>query len=218
MFESNKRHVLIWILLFAWFGLAMTGCGPGNQTGTDPQVLNVPRGYVSVLEIEKEDRLLGFGPFVGYYFKPETPDDLDLVHFVCFNERSFYSSDMPANSKLFEGIAKLTDLADTGKALPDNDRINPIFFPEAPSQWLESQPEPKDEFVHFHSCYDARGPVLTGYWFLHVATAAFTYDMGGRVGPDSPLFHKVLPGLDKAFAYIIEFDRGPTKRTTSLYR
>jgi hypothetical protein len=39
--------------------------------------------------------------------------------------------------------------------------------------------------------------------------AAFTYDMGGRVGPDSVLYHKVMPGSDKAFARIIEFDRGP---------
>ena len=207
--KQNKRRASIWIWLSTLICLTMSGCGPEDQVDTGFQVLNVPRGYASVLEIEKGDRLLGFGPFVGYYFKPETPDNLDLVHFVCFNERAFYSSDMLANSKLFEGIAKFTELADTGKVLPDIDRINPLFFPETPSQWLESRPDPKDEFVHFHSCYDGRGPVLAGYWLRHVATATFTYDMGGRVGPGSPLYHKVVPGLDKAFARIIEFDRGP---------
>ena len=63
--------------------------------------------------------------------------------------------------------------------------------------------------MHFHSCYNSQGPVLTGYWLRHEARAEFTYDMGGRVGPDSPLYHKVNSGVDKAFGRIIEFDRGP---------
>jgi len=209
MFEPNKRDAFNLILLFAWVCLAMPGCDSGNQAGSGPPVLNVPRGYVSVLEIEKDDRILGFGPFVGYYFKPQSAYDLTRIHFVCFNERSFYSTDVPANSKLFEGTAILAELTDMDRPLPDNQRINPIFFSEAPAQWLETRPHPKDEFVHFHSCYDTQGPVLNGYWFRHVATATFTYDMGNRVGPDSPLFHKVAPGIDKAFARIIEFDRGP---------
>jgi hypothetical protein len=35
---------------------------------------------------------------------------------------------------------------------------------------------------------------LCGYWLRHTAKARFTYDMGGRVSPDSPLHHRVAPG------------------------
>jgi len=59
------------------------------------------------------------------------------------------------------------------------------------------------------SCYDATGPVRAGCWFRHEARASFTYDMGGRVGPGSPLYHEVTPEPDREFARIIEFDRGP---------
>lgn len=79
----------------------------------------------------------------------------------------------------------------------------------SPSPWIDSRPEPRDEFLHFHSCYDARGPVLTGYWLRHEAVSEFTYDMGGRVDRESPLYHEVRPGTDKDFARIIEFDSGP---------
>jgi hypothetical protein len=36
--------------------------------------------------------------------------------------------------------------------------------------------------------------------------------MGGRVGKDSPLYHRVSSGPDRDFARIIEFDRGPEKK------
>lgn len=180
------------------------------------QGVEVPRGYLSVLEIERGDRLIRFGPFAGYYFSPvrsaENPDHSDSLarlRFLCFNENSFYTRDLPENSLLFEGEALLTRLPDTGMAIPAADRINPVFFADAPEAWLQTRPEPQDAFVHFHSCYDARGPVLTGYWLSHKALAHFTYDMGGRVGPESPLYHNVSPGRDKEFAGIIEFDRGP---------
>ena len=88
-------------------------------------------------------------------------------------------------------------------------RIFPVFFNEAPEQWIQIRPDPVDEFVHFHSCYDAAGPVLTGYWIRHRAVAAFTYDMGRRVSEKNPLYHRVTPGIDKDFARIIEFDSGP---------
>lgn len=39
--------------------------------------------------------------------------------------------------------------------------------------------------------------------------AAFTYDMGGRVGPEGPLYHQVIPGIDREFTLLIEFDWGP---------
>jgi hypothetical protein len=197
---------IVFIVYFAAFGLFVQGCGP---TESEAPALKVPRGYLPVLEIELKDRLLGFGPFEGYYFKPESPDGFARIKFVCFNERTFFTKDIPENVKLFEGEAVLTRLPNVNHDLPDAARINPIFFSDAPLQWLESRPQPKDEFVHFHSCYDSQGPVLTGYWIRHEAVVAFTYDMGGRVGPDSPLYHKVMPGIDKAFARIIEFDRGP---------
>ncbi|MCF8024948.1 MAG: hypothetical protein K9J79_09320 [Desulfobacteraceae bacterium] len=201
--EINAPTLLI---LFLILGLAgVTGCG---RSGDKSISLDVPRGYVAALELNLDGRRVGFGPFVGYYFKPESPDDLTRLKFVCFNERSFYTRDMPENAKLFEGEAVLTRLADVGRDLPDRDRINPVFFPDSPEEWLKTRPSPQDEFIHFHSCYDAQGPVLVGFWVRHVGTAAFTYDMGGRVDPGSPLYHRVEPGVDKDFARIMEFDRG----------
>jgi hypothetical protein len=111
--------------------------------------------------------------------------------------------------KLYEGEAIFVTLPETGNALPRKERINPIFFRTAPDAWLNTRPEPADDFVHFHSCYDAGGPVRAGYWMRHVALEGFQYDMGGRVDSASPLFHRVQPGPDRDFARIVEFDRGP---------
>jgi hypothetical protein len=183
------------------------GCGQTDNEGS--LSLNIPRGYVPVLEVEINDRIISFGPFVGYYFKPEVLDDFTRLKFVCLNERNFYTQDIAENAKLYQGEAVLTRLPAVEFKLPDRARINPIFFSDAPQTWLKNRPEPKDEYIHFHSCYDSRGPVLEGYWLRHVGMAGFTYDMGGSVGRDSPLYHKVVPGIDKAFARIIEFDRGP---------
>jgi hypothetical protein len=88
-------------------------------------------------------------------------------------------------------------------------RINPVSFEQAPPQWLQSRPQPADVYLHFHSCYDARGAVRQGYWLRHVGVAEFTYDMGGRVSIDSILYHRVKKGEDRDFARLIEFDRGP---------
>lgn len=167
-----------------------------------------------MIEIEIDDHRLRFGPFVGYYFKPVQPGSFSHISFVCFNERSFYSLDMPENSLLFKGDAVLTMLPEInhpGISLTGRRRIHPIFFKTAPPEWLISRPLPMDEYVHFHSCHDRQGPVLTGYWIRHRAVASFTYDMGRRVGKDSPLYHRVTPGVDKGFARIIEFDRGPDR-------
>jgi hypothetical protein len=198
-----NKFVIFALLAFC---LLSSGCRKDDEKS---RILNVPKGYMSVIEIEMKDRLMSFGPFVGYYFKPETPDNFNRVQFVCFNERSFYTKDVPENSKLFEGDAVLTRLADVSFEVPKTDRINPIFFKDAPQKWLESRPGPKNEYVHFHSCYDSQGPVLTGYWIRHKGTAEFIYDMGGRVGHKSPLYHQVTPGVDKDFPRIMEFDRGP---------
>lgn len=193
-------------LLAAVCSLMLLGCGSRDDP---PPALKVPRGYLSTLEIEMDGRLLGFGPFVGYYFKPEARDHLKKIRFVCFNERTFYTQDLPENTELFRGEAVFARLANVDFKIPATHRINPVYFSDAPAEWTAVRPEPKNEFVHFHSCYDAQGPVLAGYWIRHTATAAFTYDMGRRVGPDSPLYHQVVPGPDRAFARIIEFDRGP---------
>ncbi|MEE4363104.1 MAG: hypothetical protein V2J08_04175, partial [Desulfotignum sp.] len=161
------------------------------------------------------DRVLGFGPFVGYYFKPENPEDLTRLTFVCYNEDSFYTRDLPGNALLFEGDAVLAELVDTGFRLPSDDRINPVFFRDAPRKWVNDRPRPQDEYLHFHSCYDGLGPVRAGFWIRHEGKAAFTYDMGGRVGADSPLYHAVRPGIDKQFATIMEFDAGPDRKDSS---
>jgi hypothetical protein len=191
----------------------MSGCrsDPGRVGGDDPSggVIAIPHGYMARLEQVHEGRLIGFGPFVGYYFRPVDPKDLSRLSFVCFNENQFYSSNMPNGAKLYEGTAHLMTLPAADIAIPSQDRINPVFFSQAPEAWRNSRPEPQDEFVHFHSGYDTTGPVPTGYWIRHVAVSEFLYDMGGRVGQESPLYHQVRIGPDRDFARIIEFDRGP---------
>lgn len=199
-------------MLFAAAVLLSAGCptteNPGAAQDAD---FAVPYGYMARLEQVHDGRMIGFGPFVGYYFRPANPDDLRESNFVCFNENTFYSSDMADGAKLYEGTAVMATLPDANVSIPTGDRINPIFFSDAPQPWLETRPEPRDEFRHFHSCYNGAGPVRTGYWIRHVAVADFTYDMGGRVGEDSPLHHRVQRGPDRDFAEIIEFDRGPDK-------
>ncbi len=199
------------LLLLLTVGLPVGGCGerPEKATSAEPAI---PHGYMARLEIEHDGTLLRFGPFVGYYFRPVSPDDLSRLRFICFNEDQFYASDMPAGAKLFEGAAVMVTLPEAGAGIPRESRINPIFFEEAPDPWLASRPDPKDEYRHFHSCHNARGAVRTGYWLRHAAAADFTYDMGGRVGPESPLFHRVEKGPDLRFARIIEFDHGPGHR------
>lgn len=191
--------------------LFLTGCGSivPETTGQAEVELSVPRGYLDTLEISRGGQILGFGPFVGYYFLPPEPEDLTKLRFVCFNERGFYSSDAPVNAKLYEGEAVFSSLADVDFPIPMKNRINPIFFEDAPEKWIENRPEPQAEFLHFHSCYNDAGPVPAGYWLRHRAVRAFTYDMGGRVTQESPLYHEVSQGPDTRFPRIVEFDRGP---------
>ena len=178
------------------------------ETGNQKAAL--PTGYVQRLEIEVDDRVLSFGPFVGYYFKPIAINDFSSLHFLCFNERAFYTRDLPTKALLFKGEAKWQRLADVGRPVPARKgRIVPLYFDQAPEVWVRSRPSPQEAFLHFHSAYDGRGAVRYGYWLRHEAQAAFTYDMGGRVGPQSALFHRVQPGPDHNFARIIEFDHGP---------
>ena len=192
----------IWVLFLMFISF---GCKKPETPSVAPEV---PRGYVQVLEVERDGRLFSFGPFVGYYFRPQNPDDLHRIDFVCFNERSFYTLDLPGNALLFEGDALLATLEDAGFMPEFSQRITPVYFEDAPVQWLKARPSPQDEFVHFHSCHDATGPVLTGYWIRHVGKGNFTYDMGGRIILESVLYHNVSPGPDKGFARIVEFDRG----------
>ncbi len=207
MRRMQRQITLIIFLVLLVF--APGGCTRENSSQPEQESPDVPRGYVPTLEVRQAGHILQFGPFVGYYFLPPDPEDLSRVKFVCFNERQFYASDVPANLKLFEGEALLRELADAGFDLPAENRINPVFFENAPEPWVQNRPEPQEEFLHFHSCYDAAGPVRKGYWLRHTAVRVFTYDMGGKVGPDSPLYHPVKPGPDTQFARIIEFDRGP---------
>lgn len=165
---------------------------------------------MSRIEIQVDDRVLSFGPFVGYYFKPSSGVDLGQLDFVCFNEKSFYTHDLPDNALLYKGHARWQHLPDEQFRIPSGGgRIRPIFFSQAPDVWLNSRPAPRDEYVHFHSAHDRRGAVYYGYWLRHTAQVLFTYDMGRRVSQDSPLHHRVEPGPDRQFARIIEFDHGP---------
>ena len=196
------RRYLICLLIL----LAASACGEdaGRRQRVD---LEVPPGYQATLEVMAGGTLHSLGPFVGYYFKPAP--GLEHLKFICFNERIFYAGDMPQNAKLFEGEAVLTRLPGEDSSIPQGaERITPVFFPQAPEAWLKTRPQPVEEFCHFHSLHSARGASLWGYWLRHRALAAFSYDMGDRVGVGSPLYHKVEPGPDLHFAKIIEFDRG----------
>lgn len=196
--------VLLLATLLLW-----NACGP-TGSGRREVPLEVPHGYVGRLEIVRDGHLYRFGPFVGYYFRPKTPASLERLQFVVFNERRFYTLDQPLNARLYEGEAVLRVLPKTGWQLHSTaNRMQPVFFEDAPAAWLESRPQPQNEYLHFHSGYDAAGAARVGYWLRHVAVAAFTYDMGGRVSPDSPLYHSVQPGVDRNFARIVEFDNGP---------
>ncbi len=203
------------VLLICVYTVVMSGCRPEPETdgpnGSSDGVVVVPHGYMARLEQVFDGQMIGFGPFVGYYFRPESPGDPSRLRIVCFNETRFYSSDMPDGAKLYEGTAVRTTLPRADVVIPAQDRINPVFFEQAPETWRGTRPEPRNEFVHFHSCYNGAGPVLTGYWIRHVAVSDFTYDMGGRVGNESPLYHRVHKGPDLDFARIVEFDRGPKK-------
>jgi len=204
----RRRIRLGWLALW----LVLVGCQ--TELPEPPaEKPTVPKGYMNRLEIQVDDRVLSFGPFVGYYFKPSSGDDLSQLDFVCFNERSFYTRDLPVNALLYRGRARWQRLPDEQAAIPANGRrIVPVFFSQAPDAWLKSRPAPIDEYVHFHSAHDGRGAVNYGYWLRHTAKARFTYDMGGRVSPDSSLYHRVDPGPDRQFARIIEFDHGPPNR------
>lgn len=188
--------------------LASIGCaGEAEQPPPDP-----PHGALQKLTIIRDGTKLGFGPFKGYWFVPANPRDLKRLLFSCYNVDGFYSSDAPENALLFTGEAVLTELPPDPAAVPDSGgRIRPVFFPEAPAGWPATRPAPQQRFRHFHSAYDATGAVFTGYWLSHNATRSFTYDMGGRVGPDSPLYHEVAPGPDLSFSRIVEFDFGPSE-------
>lgn len=173
--------------------------------------LSIPAGYYATLDITQGSRLYRFGPFVGYYFRPQDPNNLQRLDFFCFNEQNFYTLDLPENALLFSGEAVFAVLPDTEFKQPvGKERIVPVFERSIPEKWKATRPAPKQEFRHFHSVHDAQGAAMTGYWLRHVADKDFTYDMGGRVGKDSPLYHKVVPGVDLQFPFIVEFDHGST--------
>jgi hypothetical protein len=200
---SNKS---LWRACFA--ALLLAGCksqGPPDNDGPD-----IPRGYRSTVQIHVDGRRLSFGPFVGYYFRPDDPHDLGVLRFVCFNERSFYTTSVAPDTLLYEGKAIQKTLPEAGYGIPHQARINPVFFEDAPAAWRQTRPAPSNAYVHFHSCYSGRGAARTGYWLSHRALTNFVYDMGGRTGLESPLYHVVSKGVDTGFARIIEFDHGPT--------
>ena len=199
---------IAWSILLLAAAL-VAGCSQ-QEKAASPGPPEIPRGYVDHLQFEHDGALIRFGPFVGYYFKPLKYGEFSRMEFVCFNERRFYTLDRPENALLFTGEAVLTQLPDNSAARTHGSgRIQPVFFNQAPPEWLATRPEPQTEFVHFHSGYNAQGPVNLGFWLRHRGEADFIYDMGGRVGRDSPLYHSVRPGPDLDFPRIVEFDRGP---------
>ncbi|MEX2606567.1 MAG: hypothetical protein WD708_04410, partial [Kiritimatiellia bacterium] len=202
------KHILATVLL-----LLSTGCPRPVPVPEAAEPPRPPRGYVDRVRLRVDGTQVGFGPFVGYYFKPVSLEDLTHLEFRCYNERGFYTDDLPENALLFTGSARFRRLPDSGNLPRGNARILPVVFRDAPDDWKATRPEPADEYLHFHSAYDAVGPVRAGFWLRHVGTASFTYNMGGRVDETSVLHHQVNPGVDKAFARILEFDRGPGKQS-----
>lgn len=169
----------------------------------------VPRGYYSQLELTTDGKQLTFGPFVGYYFKPVEGDHLDHLEFICYNERGFYTDELPVNALLFRGEAKRTNLPGNISIPKASQRINPIFFDKAPQEWLATRPQPPSDYLHFHSTYSAQGASHTGYWLRHEPVTTFTYNMGGRISESSPLYHRAETGNSLNFPRILEFDYGP---------
>ena len=195
------------------FLFTFSGCSDENNGQVRAEGPEIPRGYQARLEIQVDDQVLNFGPFVGYYFKPSEVINTSRLDFLCFNENSFYTRDVEPNALLYRGTAIFQRLDDKVRSIPKTgNRIIPLFFSEAPAQWTESRPEPQQDFVHFHSAYNALGAVYSGFWLKHVAEGTFTYNMGGRVDSKSQLYHHVQPGTDLNFAHIIEFDHGPNNR------
>ncbi|MFO7800955.1 MAG: hypothetical protein R6V55_01530 [Desulfovermiculus sp.] len=182
-------------------------------TATAEQDAEIPRGALQGLIVEHQGRVFEFGPFVGYFFWPQESGDLSRLNFACRNEGQFYTRDLPADTLLFTGEARFVCLPGDAPYRPENGRrMRPVFPDEIPQKWLDTRPSPQNEFLHFHSCYNAQGPVACGYWLRHKARKVFTYDMGGRVGPDSVLYHQVQPGVDTGFPLLVEFDRGPDRQ------
>lgn len=195
---------------WCWLPVVLSVCvACAKAPGEVP--LEVPRGYMQRVQVRHDGRLYGFGPFVGYYFRAPDPQNLRRLEFLCFNEQGFYTRDLPHNALLFEGDAVLAELPLAPAALEPgfSGRIRPVFDADLPTAWKETRPAPADQYRHFHSGYDANGAAWVGYWLRHVGKGVFTYDMGARVGPESPLYHRVRPGPDRAFPSSVEFDRGP---------
>jgi len=89
------------------------------------------------VEVQVDDLLLGFGPFVGYYFKPVDNGNTLRLSFRCYNEQQFYTEDLPADALLYTGTAVFTELpAQKQQPLRGQGRIEPLFFPEALAAWL----------------------------------------------------------------------------------
>lgn len=209
-FHTNwsRQVTILRVMVGLMFWVCWTFLSPAMATAEEDG--QIPRGAMQRLIVEHQGRVYEFGPFVGYSFWPDDPTNLASLNFACRNERRFYTLDLPANTLLFTGQAVFGCLpADTPYMPEKGRRMRPVFPEEIPEEWLAQRPEPKEEFSHFHSCYNSQGPVVCGYWLRHVAKEAFTYDMGGRVGPDSVLYHQVQPGVDKDFPLLVEFDQGP---------
>jgi len=217
--HCGPRELILTLLLPAALTVPLFSTTIGCQrddANPRPSPPAVPHGFVSTLQVVKDEHLYRFGPFMGYYFRPVQQGDYSRLEFVCFNEQGFYASDMPIGAKLFTGEALLTRLETIEGSMPDGEgRIQPVFFDDAPPAWTSNRPEPQDEFLHFHSSYDAAGATFLGYWIRHRGVDRFTYDMGGRVDRTSPLWHRVGPGPDHDFPRIIEFDSGPKSRTAT---
>ena len=122
MKSAIYKTTILTLLLTCTCAAVIFGCrsvkGESESDSIPDGVVAIPHGYMARLEQVHDGRMIGFGPFVGYYFRPETPRDLSRLSFVCFNEKRFYSSDMPDSAKLYEGTALLVTLPSADIVIP----------------------------------------------------------------------------------------------------
>jgi hypothetical protein len=77
---SNATFRIFFLILLSV--AVMSGCRSDQERiggdGPSGGVIAIPHGYMARLEQVHDGRMIGFGPFVGYYFRPEDPKDLPV--------------------------------------------------------------------------------------------------------------------------------------------
>ena len=77
MKSAIYKTTILTVLLTCTCAAVIFGCrsvkGEIESDSIPDGVVAIPHGYMARLEQVHDGRMIGFGPFVGYYFRPETP-------------------------------------------------------------------------------------------------------------------------------------------------